>query len=106
MTDDLTQVGIEADRIDERDAPEPDDFPGREDGAGTFGEGEIRVERGRMVVEGASTDGWRIGTVVDTVIFEGEDISPGSGRAPEVLDVEGYDYRLGEGELHLRRSSQ
>lgn len=100
----LTDIGIDENRITHRVSDlTPDDIRGKDTHHGTFGEGTLELHNDRYVLQGASDTGYRIGAVVTTVIFEGTDISPNTDLAPEQLDVTGYDYRLHDGELALRR---
>lgn len=102
------EKGISTDRLNDPDppeAPDPDDIPGKNsvDLTREFGEGELRREGDCYVLKGATKNGYRIGTVVDTVKFEFIDMSPDSEQAVNYLDVTGLEFKLNDGRLDLRR---
>lgn len=79
-------------------------IPGKSRGAGKFAEGSATLHESYYLVDGTRRDGARFGSKVTEVIFEGEDISPGTPNQINYFDLSGLEFRLSEQRLDLRRS--
>jgi len=75
---------------------------GKDSGAGTFEEGTLTKIEGGYHIEGSSEYGHRYGAYVP-VVFTDYQVTPDMSLH-ETKDVAGMDFRLGDGELHLRPS--
>lgn len=81
---------------------QPEEVTGKNEAVGTFAEGRLDTMDNALTVTGANTKGERIGTVVETVIYKGTDITPAPSSDKLPIDLEGLEFRLGDGELDLR----
>lgn len=73
---------------------------GRDSGAGTFAEGTVTKIDGGYHVQASSERGVRFGAFLDAV-YVGFREEPEMGLHDE-MDVGGEEFRIGDGELHLR----
>jgi len=77
---------------------------GKDSGAGTFEEGTLTKIEGGYHIEGGSEYGHRYATYVP-VVYVGYQVTP-EMSLHETKDMAGMDFRLGDGELHLRESRE
>jgi hypothetical protein len=73
---------------------------GRDNGHGTFGHGTVTKIDGGYHLDGGSQRGINFGCYLDVVFVDY--LTEPNLELHETMDVSGKEFRLGDGELHLR----